>query len=627
MCGIIACVASNGTKPVGEATLRQLNDLMRHRGPDDAGFIVEDTASMAMRRLSIVDIAGGHQPMATPDGRYTLIFNGEIYNHKDLRASLAAQGHRLRTHSDTEVLLYHLIEHGPEGLKELNGMFAFCLWDSQKKTLFVGRDRLGIKPLYYAATTAGYIFASELTPILKSGFVKPKISLKAVSDYLAYWYVAQPRTMIEGVYQLPAGHWAIVEEGRMRMNRWWSIPTQEDKNISYGQAVSQVRELLEDAVKIRLDVDVPLGTFLSGGIDSGLVTSFASVHVPQRLTAYGIGFPQKSYDEMPQARQTARLHGVHLQETMMPSVNAALIEKIITSFDEPLGNASFVPTYILAQGAREQLKVVLTGDGGDELFGGYPTYQAPLYQAVWGKTPLVFKNLFRWATEHLPVSHNRISLDYRLKQLLKGVEEDYRRAHYTWRLVAGMKEQHNLWQLPLLNRLDHYDPFELIDKYFNQAQGLSTTNQLMYADLNTFLLDDHLRKVDRMTMAHGLEARLPFLDYRLVELAMRLPSGYKVTALQTKRLLKDAAKGVLPSGVIHGKKKGLTAPIAGWLTGPLKEYAEQTLKGGLVAQLFQEQEVKRLWDQHQNRQYDNSRLLWALLTLQIWAKNQKGIEV
>jgi asparagine synthase (glutamine-hydrolysing) len=620
MCGIIAHLSFDN-HPINQAELSKLNDLLTHRGPDDSGVFTDGSVSLAMRRLSIVDLKNGHQPMSTTDGRYTIVFNGEIYNHGELRDELIKQGIVFATQSDTEVLLQSFAFWGKDVLSKLNGMFAFAIWDKKTKELFVARDRMGEKPLYFAHNDKHVMFASELTPVARSGFFDLRYDYRAISDYLSYWYVCEPRTLFAEIKQLPPAHYAVVKGDELAVTRYWQIPiAAEDKSISFAEAATKLDSLLNQAVRLRLKADVPFGTFLSGGIDSGLVTAMAVNQSVQKLQSFAIGFKEESYDETPLAKLTARRHGVDLNVHVMEEITPGLIEEIILAFDEPLGNASYVPSYLLARAARAKMKMVLTGDGGDELFGGYPTYQAPHYQNLWRRLPSPVRTMVKELVPRLPVSHKRISLDYRLKQLMQGIDLDYRRAHYTWREVTSLHMQKDLWKKEHWQTLAGYDPFEVSSGYFDQGKGLSVGNQLMFADLNTYLLNDHLRKVDRMTMAHGLEARLPFMDHHVVEFAMSLPDAHKVNISKTKRILKKVAESYLPKEIIQAKKKGLTSPIAGWICHELKDYFIKELQGGLIEKIFEQNAVKALLDDHLNLRKDNSRPLWALLTLQVWAR-------
>jgi asparagine synthase (glutamine-hydrolysing) len=594
--------------------------MLIHRGPDSHGTFLKGDIALAMRRLSIIDLPGGSQPMVSNDKRFVIIFNGEIYNHEELGIALKAKGYPIKTRSDTEVLLYSFIDQGPQCLTKLNGMFAFSIWDNQKKELFIARDRLGIKPLYYTLNSKRFMFASELTPFYHSKLFPINLNHQAISDYLAYWYICEPQTILKDVFQLPPGTYAIIREGNMKQVSYWQPPTEPETPIPFEQASEELLELLKDSVKIRMKVDVPIGTFLSGGIDSGLITSLAAPHLKERLQAFIIGFKEKTYSELDEANQTARKHSVKVCSTMVDTITADSLDDIFRAFDEPLGNASFVPTYFLSKAASQKLKVVLTGDGADELFGGYPTYQAPYYQKAYQWLPGALRTLAENLIPKIPVSHNRISLDYRLKQLIRGISLPYQRAHYTWREVTPKYLQNDMFREHILKDIKEYDPFSVANAYFSKASRLSTPNQLMYVDMNTFLLNDHLRKVDRMSMAHSLEARLPYLDYRIVEFASKLPSEHKVTFFQTKKILKHIAKAYLPESVISGKKKGLTSPIAGWISLQLKDYVNDNLKGGMMDDLFSTKMVQSLLQEHYNNDKDNSRIIWGLLTLQMWGK-------
>ena len=620
MCGILGHLAFHPDTRVSENQIKFLNQLMYHRGPDSQGSFLKDNIALAMTRLSIIDLPDGNQPMLSKDGRYTIVFNGEIYNHDTLRKDLVNKNYPITTRSDTEVLLYSFIEYGPECLHRFNGMFAFAIWDDAKKELFLARDRLGIKPLYYTFDNKRFMFASELTPIHQSNFFPSKLNYKAISDYLAYWYICEPETIFENIFQLPPGSYSIVKEGKVENKTYWKIPNEKEVDISFNEACERILHVLEDSIKLRMKVDVPIGTFLSGGIDSGLVTSIAAQHINFRLKAFLIGFKEKSYSEIEMAQKTARRHGVEIHSTKIEQITPDMLDEVVTAFDEPLGNASFVPTYFLSKSARKHVKVVLTGDGADELFGGYPTYQAPYYQNFYSWLPKSAHKLINASINALPVSHKRISLDFRLKQLMKGISLPYQRAHYTWREVTSQSDQGKLFQNDIWESLLPRDPFSKADFYFNKAKNLDLKNQLMFVDMNTYLLNDHLRKVDRMSMAHSLEARVPFLDHRMVELAMSLPSEYKVTLFKTKKILKSAAEKYLPKEVIYGKKKGLTSPIAGWVHTELKDYINDNLKGGIVKEIFNGRFIQDILEDHYNMKKDHSRIIWSLITLQLWGK-------
>jgi asparagine synthase (glutamine-hydrolysing) len=378
---------------------------------------------------------------------------------------------------------------------------------------------------------------------------------------------------------------------------------------------------------LRLQADVPVGTFLSGGIDSGLITALASEmhNENSRLRTFSIGFEDKSYNEIAEAKVAANQYRTEASYINVSSPTSEQLDKILSSFDEPLGNASSIPTYLIAERASEELKVVLTGDGGDELFGGYPTYQAEYYRVLYRQLPKGLQNVIRSTVGLIPVSHSRISLDYRLKQLMRGLSFSPERGHFTWREIATEAELVNLFHEEVFDSIQDYDPCSVVEHYFDLGQNLPPKTKLMYVDLNTYLLNDHLRKVDRMTMAHGLEARVPFLDHRIVEFAFSLPDEYKVQLRRTKRILRDIAKPYLAAQVVGGSKKGLTSPIASWITASQREYIFDNLRGGLIAQLFKQDAVDSLLGEHYASSKDNSRIIWALLALQIWSRKHLAL--
>ncbi len=620
MCGILGHLAFNHKHRISESFIKSLNQYLLHRGPDSEGTYHKGDISLAMRRLSIIDLDGGDQPIYSTNGRYVIIFNGEIYNYQEIKINLQRKGYRFKTKSDTEVLLYSFIDKGPECLKTLNGMFAFAIWDGKKQELFLARDRLGIKPLYYSLNHERVMFSSEITPIYKSNLFDLKINFNSISDYLAYWYICEPKTIFRGVYQLSPGTYSIIKNGKSLEKKYWEIPCRAENNILYADALEQLEFLLNDSIKLRMKVDVPIGTFLSGGIDSGLITGIASKYKNEQLRSFSINFTEKTYSELAEAEDTARRNGVNLTNFEIGTLTPDLLDEIFLSFDEPLGNASFVPTYILAKKAREKVKVVLTGDGGDELFGGYPTYQALYYQKLFSIIPNFLRNILRSGSKMIPVSHNRISFDFRIKQLMKGIHLTYQRAHYTWREVTPLNIQNELFKNEIWQNISSYDPFSVSESFFTKAQNLGIQNQLMFVDMNTYLLNDHLRKVDRMTMAHGLEARVPFLDHRIIELVQGFPSKYKVNFFKTKKILKQVAKPYLSKTIINGSKKGLTSPIASWISKDLYNYVNDQLKGGIVEDLFDKNRIQLILKQHYNKEYDNSRIIWSLLSIQVWSR-------
>ena len=620
MCGIIGHLTWSDERRLTERRFSELNDLMAHRGPSSAGVFREGPIALGVRRLAIIDVDGGTQPIVSADGRFVIVYNGEVYNYREIQQDLLAKGYPLKTGSDTETLLYAFIDSGPACLTLLNGMFAVAIWDREEGRLFLARDRMGVKPLYYAGGHGGILFASELTPIRQAGLHSMRVDLRSVSDLLAYWYICEPKTIFEGVRQLEPGHYMLIDERSVRTVRWWRVPADGEIDIGYGEAQEELATLLRDSVRLRMRSDVPVGTLLSGGIDSGLVTAYAR-EFASRLECFTIGFKEESYSEVALAAETASRLSVTLVAETMRAIDAGLIDTILRSIDEPLGNASLVPTYLLFKFASERVTVALTGDGGDELFGGYPTYQAPYARWVADRLPDAAMRLAAGAVRALPVSHRRISLDYRLRRLVSGIRLPIERAHASWREILNIAAQTELFRHDVVAELAGYDPFGAFAGAFDQSHGLDDVNRFMHADLHTFLLNDHLRKVDRMSMIHSVEAREPLLDVRVVEFAMRLPARHKVSPFRTKRILRDIARPILPPRVVSGAKKGLTPPIPAWIADDLNGYVRDQLQGGLVARLFEPAAVDRLLREHQQRRQDHSRLIWAILSLQVWARH------
>ncbi len=620
MCGILGHLALRADAALGKDRLLALNELMLHRGPSSAGHFIEGPMAMAMRRLAIIDLAGGDQPIFSPDERYVIVYNGEIYNYPEIRRELEVRGHAFRTSTDTEVLLHAFIEWGPASLSRCNGMFAAAIWDRRTQALFLARDRLGVKPLYFAADSRRLMFASELTPIESSGLFDLTVDIRSVADLLAYWYICEPKTIYRQVSQLPPGHYAWIKDGKIDMVRWWRLPADPPRAISYPEAQEELDALLRDSVALRLRSDVPVGTLLSGGIDSGIVTAITRQVTRQPVQSFSIGFKEKSYSELELAERTAQRVGVEFIHDTMGDFSADLIDHVLSSIDEPLGNASLIPSYLLFRLAKQHVRVVLTGDGGDELFGGYPTYQAPFYRRIFNLIPLPLRPLVRHAVHSLPVSHRRISLDYRLKRFVDGVSLPIDRAHAHWRELMNVRQQIELLSPAARELIADYDPFESIRESFAASSTMPEINRLMYADVHSYLLNDHLRKVDRMSMLNSVEARVPLLDFRIAEFAMSLPPEHKVTFRRTKRILKDVARPYLPRAVMRGAKKGLTPPISMWVSRDLTDYVRDQLQGPLLSELFDPAGLQRLLAEHLDKRRDHSRVIWALISLQAWSR-------
>ena len=564
MCGIAGFVGAGDRETLARMTAR-----LAHRGPDDSGLWNDGAVFLGHRRLSIVDLEGGHQPMATADGDLILIFNGEIYNHAELRAELKGRGHVFQTdHSDSEVLLHGYREWGAALPNRLNGMWAFAIYDRKNAKLFCSRDRFGKKPFYYSAGPAHFVFGSELTALLQHPRVRPNVSKRALQKYFAYGYIPAPLSIYENVFKLPGGCSLELDTKTLacRIQRYWDLVLEPFENIpanpeeEWGE---QIRELLDRAVQRRLISDVPLGVFLSGGVDSSAVTALASRHLPKgELKTFSIGFDEKSFDESGYARRVADLFGTdHHMEKLSLDRAHALLDECLARLDEPLGDSSLLPTYLLNRFTRQHVTVALGGDGGDELFAGYDPFRAldraRLYQSVF---PRPIHRGIRALFERLPVSHANMSLDFKIKRTLRGLSYEPRFWLPVWMGSLDPVEIGELFDGPI-------DLEDLYSEAIESWEACSQTDLVdktlqFYAKL--YLQDDIMVKVDRASMMHSLEVRAPFLDIEFVDFARRIPSNYKLRGGVTKYILKKALAPLLPDDILHRSKKGFGSPIGPW---------------------------------------------------------------
>ena len=616
MCGIAGFVGA-GDREV----LARMTGALAHRGPDASGFWNNGAVFLGHRRLSIVDLGGGHQPMATPDGELTVIFNGEIYNHAELREELKARGHVFQTdHSDTEVLLHGYREWGAALPTRLNGMWAFALHDRAKATLFCSRDRFGKKPFFYAASRRGFVFGSELKALIEHPSVPRNVSRRALQKYFGYGYIPAPLSIYEAVQKLPGGCSLTLDTRtfEIRVERYWSLlldPFEQIPANPEEEWGAQIRELLDRAVKRRLMSDVPLGVFLSGGIDSSAVTAFASRHLPAgQLKTFSIGFDEKSFDESQYARRVAELFGTdHHSETLALDQAHALLNECLEKLDEPLGDSSLLPTYLLNGFTRRHVTVALGGDGGDELFAGYDPFQAldkaQLYQSL---LPRSVHAGIRALFNRLPVSHANMSLDFKIKRTLRGLSY----APHVWLPVwMGSLDPAEIGEL-------FADPVDVEDLYSEAIEQWERCPQTNLVDktlqfyTNLYLQDDIMVKVDRASMMHSLEVRAPFLDIELVDFVRRIPSSYKLRKGVTKYILKKALQPVLPDDILYRKKKGFGSPIGAWFKRGILN-----LDASISPMLSPSMITEKL-SAHRAGRTDERAFLWNLYVLNGWTARQ-----
>ena len=599
---------------------------MRHRGPDGEGVVGDDRAALGAVRLAIIDPSGGHQPISNEDGTVWIVFNGEIYNFRALRRQLEHLGHRFATRSDTEVIVHAYEEFGAECVLHLNGIFAFAIWDQRRRSLFVARDRLGVKPLFYTVTEHSLIFASELKVILRHPRVAPKVDLVSLNDYLTFEYVPTPRSMIKGVRKLPPGHTLTVEGGRVTVDQYWDVRLErsETGRRSESEYARELVERLAESVRRELVSDVPIGVLLSGGIDSSAVAVAAARQYSGRLHTFTAAFDDPSFDESRYARTVAHRLGTDHHELVVGADQLlGLVPRLGELVDEPLGDSSFVPTYLLCRFVREHVKVVLGGDGGDELFAGYPTYQAhrliEYYEMVVPEP--VRRDVVPRVIRRLPTSFDNISLDFKLKRFIGARGAPVGTRHHQW--LGSFTPDETRAVLEPWATVDERDVFEVVSQHQRRCAASEAVNQLLYWDMKMYLEGDILQKVDRASMASSLEVRVPLLNGALVEWATTLPHDLKLRGFTTKYLFRKALGRILPPEITARRKKGFNMPVARWLAGPLRELVEDTLAEPRLrtSGFFRPAAVRQLLDEHYARRRDNRKLIWTLLIFQLWYDN------
>jgi asparagine synthase (glutamine-hydrolysing) len=628
MCGIAGFV--NGKNhPADRAVLARMTATIAHRGPDGDGLHTDGPAALGHRRLSIIDLAGGAQPMANEDGSVWVTYNGELYNEFGLRDDMIARGHVYKSTSDTESLVHLYEEHGDGFARDLNGMFALAIWDARRSRLVLARDRMGQKPLYYCETSGGgLVFGSEPKALLAHPDVPRRLDPESLARYLFYEYVPAPHSIWAGIRKLPPATVLVWENGRTKLSRYWSPrwPDAGDRVPDFEAAASAFWDDFRDAVDRHRRADVPIGVFLSGGVDSSSVAAAVCEVIPAReVRTFSIGFEDPTFDESPHFGAMARFLGTdHHERTFSAASVYELLPEVAGWLDEPFGDASVLPTHLLSRFARESVKVILGGDGADELIAGYPTFQAERAARVFRRLPTVARSLAGAAVGRLPVDHGNLSLDFRLKQFVRGAAEPLALAHQRW---LGS------FSGPEIARLLAGGPaggFDVEAEHLARAGSLArghddlTRSLALYQD--TYLPDDILTKVDRASMACGLEVRAPFLDAGLVDRVEALPSCYKYGRGQTKRLLKMAASGRLPATSLKRSKKGFGIPVARWLRGPLGPLLDRLLGAERLKLqgLFDAPEVARRVAEHRAGVRDHRKPLWSLLMFQLWHETWIG---
>jgi len=621
MCGIHGFIRFDG-QPVTPPLLSAMGDITRHRGPDDEGMHIDGACGIAMRRLSIIDLAGGHQPLSNVEGTLWLVCNGEIYNYRELRAELQALGHRFKTASDSEVLLHGYAAWGDDVVLRLNGMFDFALWDARRRRLLIGRDRLGVKPLYVLQDGTRLAFASEAKALLAMPGVQATLNQDVLASYLQLGYVAAPGCIFKGMRKLPPATLLAVEDGQVREWRYWRLPEAIDRATTEAQWVDKVRAQLEHSVRMQMVSDVPIGAFLSGGVDSSAVVGLMAKHSDHPIRTYAIGFDggaaEALYNELPYARQVAQRFGTQHREIVVKPDVVSLLPRLLWHMDEPIADSAFITTYLVSEFARQDVKVILSGVGGDELFGGYRRYLGEHYADQFRRLPGWVRSGAGYMAKHLPA--DRHSKVYDKLRLVKGflasadMSADLRYGSYLQ--LIGHETVRDLM------RVEPSFAIDPLARAFDGAGQDDELNRLFAVDAETQLPDDLLLLTDKMSMAVSLECRVPLLDHHLVEMAASVPAAIKVKGGRLKHLMKEALSELLSSDILDRQKRGFGTPMGAWLKTDLAPVLDRLLSPDVVVSrgLFREGVVTRLVQDHRANRFDGTDILLALMNLEIWSR-------
>ncbi|PCI63099.1 MAG: asparagine synthetase B [Kordiimonadales bacterium] len=618
MCGITGIMVPTGTD-LDQATIRKMTDSIAHRGPDGDGFYFGQTVALGHRRLSIIDIEGGSQPMYCADGKVVISYNGEIYNFQHLRRELEALGHRFRTHSDTEVLLEAYMEWGKSCVTRLRGMFAFAIWDTRTRELFLARDRLGIKPLYYTLLPDGtFLFASELKGLLCHRKLRRKLRLDALEDYLTLGYVPDPKSIVDGVATLPPACTLVKKQGSpdLSVSTYWS-PDLEPGTTSPNSQMDLL-ERLEDAVQMRLVADVPLGAFLSGGVDSSAVVAMMSKFSNDPVATCAIGSEDAAYDESGFAQAVADHFGTHHQSRLASASDGFMLQRMAEIFDEPFADMSALPTYRVSGLARKKVKVALSGDGGDELFGGYRRYRFHMMEeALRSRLPIGLRRPIFKPLAALYPKLDRAPQFLRAKSTFEALSRSSPEAYCHSVSKIPDRDRARLHSDLMKKRLGGYRAHDRFVELANEVKGADALSQVQYIDLKTYLPGDILTKVDRTSMAHSLEVRVPLLDHKFVEYALRLPADGRIVEGKGKAVFREALRGTLPDDVLDRPKKGFDVPMVSWLRGELEGEVRKLSKSTALLDtgLFDYAGIKEFGEEHISGKRDHHTSLWALLML------------
>ena len=620
MCGITGFVRNDG-KPVDEALLARMNEAIRHRGPDEDGFYVNGSVGMAMRRLAIIDLKGGQQPIHNQDRTAWIVFNGEIYNYLELREKLEKLGHTFYTNSDTEAIVHAYDQYGVDCPNHLRGMFAFAIWNERDQELFLARDRVGKKPLLYARVNGQLIFASEFSALLLHPDVSREIEPEALDYYLSFMCIPAPLTAYRAIRKLEPGHWLRWRKGEIEIQRYWQPDFTKKLAISEEEAGERTIEILREAVRVRLMSEVPLGAFLSGGIDSSAVVAFMSQESSERVKTFSIGFEEQDFSELHHARRIAEHVGADHHEFIVRPDAMEVLPTLVEHYGEPYADSSAVPTYYVAKETRKHVTVALNGDGGDESFAGYQRYVAMRLTEKYRRVPSFLReSVIKETVNLIPTSPARRSMARSLKRMLEAVSRPRVDRYTHWVSVFNDETKKPLYSDFFREQTLQADPAGLLGTWFTRANGIGIVDAALLTDQMTYLPNDLLVKVDIATMAVSLEARSPFLDHHVIEFAASLPENLKVRRLTTKYLLKKVLRKLLPSENLDRRKMGFGVPIGHWFRGKMQPFLREVILSdkALRRGLFKPDAVRQLVELHARGERDYSHQLWTLLMLELW---------
>ena len=621
MCGITGFV-NNNSSAADRVVLERMNNAIAHRGPDDDGFYVHENVGLAMRRLSIIDVSGGHQPIHNADKTKWIVFNGEIYNYRELRENLDKRGHRFYTKSDTETVLHLYDEYGVDCVQHLRGMYAIAIWDETEKTLFLARDRVGKKPILYSHQPNGdLIFGSEFQALLQHPAISREVDYDAIDSYMSYLCVPAPQTAFKQIRKLEPGHWLRWKNGQIETKRYWLPDFSKKIKISEQDAIEETTRILREATKMRMISEVPLGAFLSGGVDSSAVVALMAQESSEPVKTFSIGFEEQDFSELKYAKRVAEHVGAEYNEFIVRPNAMEVLPTLVDHYGEPYADSSAIPTYYVSKETRQHVTVALNGDGGDESFGGYERYMAMQLAETYQRFPGVLRKAFIEAPIGLlPSSEFKRTRSRDLQRFIMAANLPRTERYYYWMSTIKDRLKDELYTDEFKRRTTENKPFRFLEQWYEKANGAGILDSTLLADQMTYLPNDLLVKVDIASMANSLEARSPFLDHKLIEFAASLPENLKMRRFQTKYLLKKVAARLVPKDVIYRQKMGFGVPIGKWFRGEMKDFVNEVLlsEKAMSRGITNPDIVKRYIHQHQTGELDHTHQIWSLLMLELW---------